>query len=61
VERGAAALGALGRLPPSNKRLKLPGALKYGRIPLVRQLSPENRMSLRCADMLCARSLSAIR
>ena len=46
---------------PSNKRLKLTGALKQCRIPFVRQQSIGNEVSLRCAGVLCARSLSASR
>jgi len=44
-----------------NKRLKLPGAPKQGRIPFVRQLIVGNRTSERCTRGLGARSLSAIR
>ena len=44
-----------------NKRLKLAGAAKYGRIPFVHQLGNGNQTSLPCARELGARSLSAIR
>ena len=47
------------RLP--NKRLKLAGALKQGRIPFVRQVKTDNQTSVRCARRAGARSLSAIR
>ena len=47
-------------LPP-NKRLKLPGAPKYGRIAFVRHIRRGNQISLQCASGPCARSLSAIR
>ena len=46
---------------PPNKRLKLTGALKYGRMPFVRQQSIGHRISLLCAGRRCARSLSASR
>jgi hypothetical protein len=46
---------------PPNKRLKLTGAPKQGRIAFVRQMSLGNRVGLRCASAPCARSLSAIR
>src|SRR6266511_4398235 len=48
-----------GRRP--NKRLKLKGAAKQGRIPLVRQLTIGNGKNARRAAGLSARSLSAIR
>src|SRR5207247_5407563 len=44
-----------------NKRLKLTGARKRGRIPFVRQLAAVNRKNERCACGRSARSLSAIR
>ncbi len=44
-----------------NKRLKLTGAAKQGRIPFVHQLSTGNPTSARRARGRCARSLSAIR
>src|SRR6266540_1928500 len=46
---------------PPNKRLKLTGAPKYGRMPFVRQQSIGHRISLLCAGRRCARSLSASR
>ncbi len=48
-----------GALP--NKRLKLAGARKQGRIPFVHQMNHDNRTGLRCARGLSARSLSAVR
>ncbi len=48
------------RLRP-NKRLKLTGAPKEGRMPFVRPTSHANQTSLRRASTPCARSLSAIR
>ena len=60
--------GALARIErtgdagaPPNKRLKLTGARKQGRIPFVRRMSHEDRMNGRCASDLGARSLSAVR
>ncbi len=60
--------GALARIErtgdagaPPNKRLKLTGARKQGRIPFVRRMSHEDRMNGRCASDLGAPSLSAVR
>ncbi len=47
-------------LPP-NKRLKLAGAPKQGRIPFVRHLSVGNEAAVRRPGQLGARSLSAVR
>ena len=45
--------------PLSNKRLKLTGAAKCGRIPLARHPTSGEEFDLRCAGAVCARSLSA--
>ncbi len=55
-----ATASGINRAPP-NKRLKLTGAPKYGRMPFVRQQSIGHRISLLCAGRRCARSLSASR
>jgi len=47
-------------MPPPNKRLKLPGAHKYGRVALLRRRASPSAPSP-CAYVHCARSLSAIR
>src|SRR3989442_14068672 len=44
-----------------NKRLKMAGATKQGRIPFVHQLSIGHQRRPRGAPVLCARSFSAIR
>jgi len=44
-----------------NKRLKLTGAPKYGRMSFVRQPNSGNQVNVRSARGLSARSLSAIR
>jgi len=44
-----------------NKRLKLPGAHKYGRIALPRRPAFLSAAPPPCASQRCARSLSAIR
>ncbi len=44
-----------------NKRLELAGAVKYGRLPFVRQLTSQNGTIFRRARGVSARSSSAIR
>ncbi len=47
--------------PLPNNRLKLAGARKWRRLPLVHQMSPDSKLNAGCARGVCARSLSAVR